>query len=86
MITGDHPRTAIRIAADLGIVGPGARALTGPEIERLGDEELRAAVREVSVYARGAPRTSRQVPAMRTEHFRLPASRTARPRRRMRPA
>ena len=29
MITGDHPRTAARIAADLGIVGAGARALTG---------------------------------------------------------
>ena len=55
MITGDHPRTAVRIAGDLGIVGPGARALTGTEIEALGDEELEAAVREVSVYARVAP-------------------------------
>jgi calcium-translocating P-type ATPase len=55
MITGDHPRTALRIAGDLGIVGPTARALTGAEIEALGDEELEAAVREVSVYARVAP-------------------------------
>ena len=29
MITGDHPRTAARIAADVGIVAPGAAALTG---------------------------------------------------------
>ena len=29
MITGDHPRTAARIAADLGIVPAGAPALTG---------------------------------------------------------
>src|SRR5690606_1814473 len=28
MITGDHPRTAARIAADLGIVATGALALT----------------------------------------------------------
>ena len=55
MITGDHPRTAVRIASDLGIVGPGARALTGTELEAVGQEELEAAVREVSVYARVAP-------------------------------
>jgi magnesium-transporting ATPase (P-type) len=55
MITGDHPRTALRIAGDLGIAEQGSRALTGVEIEALSDEELRAAVREVSVYARVAP-------------------------------
>jgi hypothetical protein len=55
MITGDHPRTAVRIAGDLGIVEPGARALTGAELEAASDEELKAALREVSVYARVAP-------------------------------
>jgi Ca2+-transporting ATPase len=29
MITGDHPQTAVRIAADLGIVQPDTVALTG---------------------------------------------------------
>jgi Ca2+-transporting ATPase len=55
MITGDHPRTAVRIAGDLGIVGPGARTLTGTEIDALDDDGFRRAVREVSVYARVAP-------------------------------
>jgi len=55
MITGDHPRTATRIAGDLGIVGTGVRALTGAELEHLDDEQLIAASREVSVYARVAP-------------------------------
>jgi P-type Ca2+ transporter type 2C len=55
MITGDHPRTAVRIATDLGIVGPGARALSGTELEGLDEDGLREAVREVSVYARVAP-------------------------------
>jgi magnesium-transporting ATPase (P-type) len=55
MITGDHPHTAARIAGDLGIVAPGARTLAGPELEVLDDDGLRAAVREVSVYARVAP-------------------------------
>ena len=55
MITGDHPRTATRIAGDLGIVAPGAGALTGAQIEVASDEELEARVREVGVYARVAP-------------------------------
>ncbi|HET8987882.1 MAG TPA: cation-translocating P-type ATPase [Humibacillus sp.] len=55
VITGDHPATALRIATDVGIVSPGARALTGLEIDRLSDDELGAAVADVSVYARVAP-------------------------------
>ena len=55
MITGDHPRTAARIAGDLGIVEPDARALRGAQLDELDDEGLRAAAREVSVYARVAP-------------------------------
>ncbi|CAG9933348.1 cation-translocating P-type ATPase [Candidatus Nitrotoga arctica] len=55
MITGDHPRTAARIAADLGIVEPGAQALTGAELDELDAAGLAAAVRVTSVYARVAP-------------------------------
>ncbi|MBC2932179.1 cation-translocating P-type ATPase [Nocardioides sp. zg-1228] len=55
MITGDHPTTARRIATDLGIVGPGARAVTGTELDGLEGDALREVIREVSVYARVAP-------------------------------
>jgi P-type Ca2+ transporter type 2C len=55
MITGDHPLTAARIAGELGIVGDGARTLTGTEIDTLDDDGFARAVREVSVYARVAP-------------------------------
>jgi Ca2+-transporting ATPase len=55
MITGDHPATAAAIAVELGIAPPGARALSGPELSAMGAEELRRAVREVSVYARVSP-------------------------------
>ena len=55
MITGDHPRTAARIAADLGIVDSGASALTGIEIDALDDAAFAEAVRKTSVYARVAP-------------------------------
>jgi Ca2+-transporting ATPase len=54
MITGDHPKTATVIAAELGIAENG-RAVTGAELELLSDEELEATVREVSVYARVNP-------------------------------
>ena len=55
MITGDHPATAAAIAAELGIVEDGTKAMTGPELERTDDARLREVVREVSVYARVAP-------------------------------
>ena len=55
MITGDHPRTAIRIAADLGIVANGGKALTGIELDAMDDATFVAAVRSTSVYARVAP-------------------------------
>jgi len=56
MITGDHPRTAVRIAADLGIVAAGARVLTGVDLDRLDDAAFAAVAPETSVFARVAPR------------------------------
>lgn len=55
MITGDHPRTAARIAADLGIVTPGSAALTGMELDKLDERGFAEAVRTTSVFARVAP-------------------------------
>lgn len=55
MITGDHPRTAARIAADLGLADPGATVLTGAQLDTLDDAALRRAVRDTAVYARVAP-------------------------------
>lgn len=55
MITGDHPATAVRIAADLGIVEPSARAVTGAELDALSPEQLRGVTRVASVYARVSP-------------------------------
>jgi magnesium-transporting ATPase (P-type) len=55
MITGDHPRTAQRIAADLGLVEPGAHALSGADIDAMDDAAFTDAVRRTSVYARVAP-------------------------------
>ncbi len=55
MITGDHPRTAARIAALLGIVENGTKALTGAELDAMDAAGFATAVRATSVYARVAP-------------------------------
>ena len=54
MITGDHPKTAAVIAAELGIAADG-RAVTGAELEKMSEETLDRTVQEVSVYARVNP-------------------------------
>ena len=56
MITGDHPATAARIAADLGIVEAGQEALTGAQIDDLDDAAFDEAVKTHSVFARVAPK------------------------------
>ena len=61
MITGDHPITATRIASDLGIVEPGARAVSGTELDHLDGEGLREVTRTTSVYARVAPQNKLQI-------------------------
>ncbi len=54
MITGDHPLTANAIARDLGIADD-ERFLTGVELARLDDAELRRAVTQMAVFARVSP-------------------------------
>lgn len=54
MITGDYPATARAIAQQAGIDSAGL--LTGAEMERLSDLELRERVKHVNVYARVVPR------------------------------
>jgi calcium-translocating P-type ATPase len=55
MITGDHPRTAGRIADDLGIMERGGRVVTGADLDRLDEVARRQTAVDASVYARVAP-------------------------------
>lgn len=52
MITGDHPRTALAIARELGIADPNSLALSGSDLDQLSDDELRARAPRIAVYAR----------------------------------
>lgn len=55
MITGDHRVTASAIAKEIGIMTEGTEAVEGSVIDRMDDEQLRAFVPRVSVYARVSP-------------------------------
>ena len=55
MITGDHKITAAAIAKRIGILQDLSEACEGADIEHLSDEELKALVPNISVYARVSP-------------------------------
>ena len=44
MVTGDHPRTAVAIAREIGLVQSTPTTLTGDDIERASDAQLRLAL------------------------------------------
>jgi Ca2+-transporting ATPase len=54
MITGDYPATAQSIARQAGLANP-ERVITGPELERMSDEELASQISQVQVFARVVP-------------------------------
>jgi Ca2+-transporting ATPase len=53
MVTGDHALTAAFIADKVGI--PAGKVREGKDLDAMSDEELRAVVKEVSVFARATP-------------------------------
>ena len=55
MITGDHIDTAVAIAKNLGIITDRSQAITGAELDRMGDEELDERIEDFGVYARVQP-------------------------------
>ncbi len=54
MITGDHAGTAKAIAAQVGLENS-ADVITGAELEKLSDEELKRAVLSTDIFARSSP-------------------------------
>ncbi len=53
MVTGDHPETARTIARQVGINS--ASVLTGDEIAKMSDAELKEALKDTFVFARATP-------------------------------
>lgn len=54
MITGDHRITACAIGRKLGI-GNGQNAITGIELDKMDDAQLRKVVAEIDIFARASP-------------------------------
>ncbi|MEX0917584.1 MAG: HAD-IC family P-type ATPase [Candidatus Paceibacterota bacterium] len=61
LITGDNPQTALTVARAVGIAGAHDTAVTGDELEKLSDEELRLLLEDVSVFARTLPRQKMRI-------------------------
>ena len=54
MITGDHPLTAQRIAAEIGIQADG-QVISGTQLDSLSKSDLKLLAESTSVYARVSP-------------------------------
>ena len=55
MITGDFKDSAVAIAGNLEMMDGNAQALSGSELDKISDEELRVACENTNVYARVSP-------------------------------
>ncbi len=55
MITGDHKVTATAVAEKIGLFAPGDLAVTGTELDRMSNDDLRQKLGRISVYARVSP-------------------------------
>lgn len=55
MITGDHAATAAAIAVQLGIAQSGENVVTGAQLDKMKDVELRRNINRYSVFARVSP-------------------------------
>ncbi len=53
MITGDHPATALAVAAEVGIQS--SRVITGTDLETFSPDAIDRAISEVNVFARVSP-------------------------------
>ncbi len=51
VVSGDHPLTVEKVAAQAGIVS-GGKAITGPELSRMDDRELRQRLSTTALFAR----------------------------------
>ncbi|MGL4346288.1 MAG: calcium-translocating P-type ATPase, PMCA-type [Cellulosilyticaceae bacterium] len=61
ILTGDHIQTAIAIGKELGIGGPGQRAVEASYIDGLTDEVLQREIKTIGIVARSKPTTKMRI-------------------------
>jgi Mg2+-importing ATPase len=59
VVTGDNPVVATRVCEELGLAVDGS--LTGPDVDALSDEELRAVITNTTVFARVSPANKERI-------------------------
>jgi magnesium-transporting ATPase (P-type) len=70
VVTGDSGLTAAAVAAEVGIVGPAAPVVSGPELDRMSEPELDALLRRPGnlIFARSSPEAKLRIAdALRAE-------------------
>ena len=55
MITGDYKETAFAVAKELGLAENIEEAVTGEDLNKMSDEELKEKVKNIKIYARVSP-------------------------------
>ncbi len=55
MITGDFPNTAKAIAESIGLLRPGKKVMTGAELDKIDDTQLKNIIEDTDVFARVSP-------------------------------
>lgn len=55
IITGDHENTAVAIAEEIGFTIDSGNVVSGSELDKMTDEELKARIKDVRLYARVSP-------------------------------
>ena len=55
MVTGDHKKTAIAIAKEIGIHASEESVLTGNDLDRMTEEELTEKIKHINIFARISP-------------------------------
>ncbi|MFY9433561.1 MAG: calcium-translocating P-type ATPase, SERCA-type, partial [Thermacetogeniaceae bacterium] len=68
MITGDHRDTAVAIARELGIWHEGDNAVSGEQLQKMDDQELKRVVLNTTVFARVSPEDKLRIVTALKEH------------------
>jgi Ca2+-transporting ATPase len=71
MITGDHPKTAASIAAEIGLIEPDEWVVTGKVLNEMNDQTFAEKIEKIRVYARVSPEQKLRIvrTLQQKEHF-----------------
>ena len=61
MLTGDNLQTALAIGKEIGLVGPGKKAVEATYIDTLSDKELEKEIGQITIVARSKPDTKMRI-------------------------